>query len=214
MELLNRAPKFKASLDAPITATLWDTKITNSKVSVYEGAQFALLTETEQQYSTNYTATTSIVFTKENGVWKIDFIGSIKLQIAQQLEENPSGTSVESSGNADISIEALEYTFDPMVNDQETKLLVLLKNKGKTTLYQYRLWVEVNHAEVFEETQYDVLKPGKSIILEVPIDKYWTIASVVKTPGEYRTDVAVGLNPSDIEDDQDDNSYYFNTVFK
>jgi hypothetical protein len=151
---------------------------------------------------------------KENGSWKLDLIGSIKFQIAEQAKANPTGAYITGSGNTDISIEGMEYDQDPVrLNDKGARFLIRLKNNGKSTIHQFVISLSINSNVVYESTVSYKLEAKEELVISVPIAAFWD-KDIIRSAGEYRTDVIVSVGDEEEKNKTDDNWFYTITDFK
>jgi archaellum component FlaF (FlaF/FlaG flagellin family) len=104
---------------------------------------------------------------------------------------------------------------NPKVGDKNLTLYVKIDNKGTTTVNSYGVVVQLNGSDVLESTENALpLAPGQSVVLAVPMGRYWDLQGVKKDAGTYRTDIDVYLNPSSLDADNSNNGYYMTTEFK
>jgi hypothetical protein len=213
LEMINRLPSFAKVLSESDGVELSATSELSSKISLYEGNVHAMVTYTEKQEYTNYTNTYYFVFVKEAGVWKFDLIGSIKYQIKVDRLKNPYDAYITGSGTTDLGIETFSYPDNPKINNPQTKLYVEVKNYGQTTIHKYALVLEFNTVEVYADTRNEELKPGQSVVIEIPLTTYWNLPTTTKAPGTYRTEVWVGIDPSGLDANSNNNGYYSEDQF-
>jgi archaellum component FlaF (FlaF/FlaG flagellin family) len=109
----------------------------------------------------------------------------------------------------------LEYESEsPSVNNSRERFLVRVKNNGQTTVQKFGVDIDINGSDVYNSVLNYQLNPGQEIILSLPIRAYWALNGVNKAPGQYRTDVSVGVTPNSLDTDLGDNSYYDMTNFR
>jgi hypothetical protein len=213
IEMLNKAPNFKSYVETPAGFAV-SMQITSTNVQVFQGGTTALFSEFKRQTGTGLIKNYYWVCQKENGVWKWDFIGTLKYQDKLSTQLNPNNTSTKGTGSNDIGITNAEYTSQPMVSDPNTLLLVEIKNNGQTTVENFHLVVRLNNSITIDEIENYELFPGQSMIVGVPIDLYWKIDGVSKSPGSYSTQINVSLDNNTTESNQTDNSFIFSTTFQ
>jgi hypothetical protein len=213
IQFLDRLPTFREFLELDWHG-LYDSQPTSTTVKVFEGKQVALLKETVGQQLTGYSHEQEMVLVKENGVWKFDFIGSLKRVEQQNLAENPSKAYVLGSGTSDIGIIGMEYdTAEVTLNDHNARFLVRIGNFGNTTIHKFIVHLRINNTDVYLNQVGYKIPPGQELILSIPINGYWN-PNIIRPPGSYRTDLAVGFDPVSLDSDSSDNNYYINTNFK
>jgi hypothetical protein len=190
--------------------------IADTKVSMLTGGKYATVAVTEQQKSTNYRRTQTIVFVKEAASWKFDFIGTTKKGVEQYFATNPTGQAVSGTGKTDLAVDDFDYLEDsPKVGDKNLVLYVKIDNKGTTTVNSYEIAAQLNGSDVIDSAENTTpLAPGQSVIFAVPMGHYWDLQGVKKDAGSYRTDIDVLLNPSSLDADNSNNGFYMNMNFK
>jgi archaellum component FlaF (FlaF/FlaG flagellin family) len=214
VEMFQKTPNFVNELNAE-QSLLYDPAYIYPKVTVLNGQQHALLSNTVKQDLTNYSYNSDAVFVKENGSWKLDFIGTLKRSNDIIKQRNPLDSWVTGSGTTDITITGLEYESEsPSVNNSRERFLVRVKNNGQTTVQKFGVDIDINGSDVYNSVLNYQLNPGQEIILSLPIRAYWALNGVNKAPGQYRTDVSVGVTPNSLDTDLGDNSYYDMTNFR
>jgi archaellum component FlaF (FlaF/FlaG flagellin family) len=198
LEFINKLPTLKDAINSR-SAFLPLTQKISSKVDIFEGSNVALYTEvTKQQIISGafgYTETHNLIFRKENGIWKLDFVATTKQSIKLLSVKNPTNSSVIGNGNSDIEVE-MEVTDSPMVKDSSTYVLLKVTNNGSTTIEKFNYAVRVNSVYIDSGTKDYELKPGEYVVLAVPLDYYWELNNVNKEPGQYKFETSVGLASS------------------
>jgi hypothetical protein len=155
------------------------------------------------------------VFVKEQGVWKWDFIGTLKYYRKQAQALNPTGDMVTGSGNTDLAIEELDYTPDAMINDKQTWLALVVANYGQTTIHSFSITVKLNNTTVYKDTYSVELMPNQKVGLIIPVFQYWLISpDAPKTASNIRTDLTLEVFPKSLEPTPTNNTRYINVLFK
>lgn len=213
VEMLNRMPQFRALLLEPSVSLVGMSQI-SSNIQIFQDGATGLYSQTKKQRTTDFTKNSYWVLQKENNAWKWDYIGTIKYLRKISEQQNPMRSYTLGTGTNDISIAEASYTSQPMVSDTNTYLLVLLKNNGQTTIEKFTLTVRFNTVVVTSDDETYQLRPGQSVIVAVPIDYYWSLLSVQKTPGSYPTEIVVGFGAATTDANTRDNTFNFNTTFQ
>ena len=212
-EMLAQVPTFTKYLQEP-SYKLYNTELKKYRFGVVKGGVFALFIGKTKQVGTGYNSESTTVFVKEDGQWKFDLVGTLQMAYDQEQKKNPQGVYVKGKKDTDLSIVGMEYNGSPAVNDRNATYLVEVKNNGRTKVHKFGLALSINGSDVYEGDVNYYLQPKQSIIVEVPIEHYWDLQGVPKAPGEYRTEVYIGVAPDGLEKKLDDNSYYSTDYFK
>jgi hypothetical protein len=146
-------------------------------------------------------------------MWKLDLLGTIKRGLDKYQVQNPTDAYVTGSGSTDLTIVDMAYELSTVkINDPSTRFLLQIKNNGQTTVQKFLVFLDINNTEVYANVIDKQLLPGQEIVLSLPITDYWD-PSIVRSAGQYRTDIAIGVS-SGIETNLNDNSYYDLTDFQ
>lgn len=214
IEMLQQAPSFYAELQKD-SYSLYKAKSQKPKIKILKGLQYAIASGTTKQSLTGFTESHDVVFIKENGVWKIDLVGSVKLLMQSRNKANPRDLSVKGSGKTDLSLTGMNYEqASPIANDSTNKFLFKVKNNGKTTIYHFNAYMEINGTDVFQDEIYFTLKPKKEVIVSLPTSAYWALPGVNKSAGQYETNLAVSVTPYDLDQNNSDNYFTDTTTFR
>lgn len=215
LAMLSQLPDYKEYLETSEGASLFGTEEIYPEVSVFEGDTYALYTATERQAYTGYSHSVGTVFVKEQGVWKWDFIGTLKYYRTKAKQLNPTGEMVTGTGNTDLAIDEMDYTPDAMVNDKDTWLALVVVNYGQTTVHSFTITVKLNSTLVFTDTYRAELLPNQKIGLVIPVYQYWSIApDAPKSASTIRTDLTVDIQPKTLDANNQNNTRYINVNFK
>ncbi len=190
-------------------------EIADVDVQILLGGTIAKVIVDYSQQFTDYEETMTIVFVKENGLWKVDMIGTLKIMFDEFHENNPNDQWITGSGSTNLSIIEMFYGNEEVqLNDSEEEFYAVLKNKGKTTIHNYLIALDINGTNVYFSSVIEKLRPGDEIIIAIPIASFWD-KNIIREPGTYRTDFAVGFgeDTSDLDRDTEDNSFYMETEF-
>lgn len=206
VDMLTKIPDFKKYLEST-TFSLPAMSAWNSKIEVYEGGVQALYTQTEIQTDSGYKNNIYWVCKKENGVWKWDLVGTLKLQQQMSLATNPNDTYTAGTGTDGIAITNAFFSEDNYVNDPETWIFVQIRNTGTTAINKFGILVYFNNIVVIDTEAYYAMQPDQTLYLALPLGSYWKINGVKNTPGQYAAEVRVGLGNTSNETNLTDNKY-------
>lgn len=212
ISLLSKTPVWKNELESYQVYEPAMNDIT-SNVQIYQGGTTALYTVNEKQASTDYEDVSNWVCVKENGVWKWDFVGTLKYNFAQSAKKNPGKLFTEGNRVNDLVIEEAKYLAGAAIDNPGTYVYFQVRNTGGTTVKKFRILVKLNDVIVFDDIYSYEIKPGKSLILGAPIDYYWKINGVNKKPGRYSTVIKVGFDQATVDYTPTNNSYTLSQVF-
>ncbi|HYE22144.1 MAG TPA: hypothetical protein VD998_00980 [Verrucomicrobiae bacterium] len=214
IQFINQLPTLKKAMEENEIDEVYNAEVVHSNVKVFEGRQKALLTETLRQPETNYSYPIEVVFTKENNIWKMDLIGTLKQGVNYYRMQNPNDIFTSGTGTTDISITGLEYeTGDVILNDRNARFLVGVRNNGQSRIHKFITVIHINNTMVYAEEVNRQLEPGQEVVLSFPISTYWN-PNIIRTSGEYRTDITVGFDPVSLDSNPNNNSYYTLTNFR
>jgi hypothetical protein len=213
VNMINQVPSLKNYFDSP-SIHLAGMNTSSNNVEVFEGDTYALYTETQTQQDTGYTNNVYWVCEKESGTWKWDLIGSLKYDGSINQQNNPAGNYVSGTGNNDIGIVDAAYTNNPTINDPNTGVILELENYGQTTITKFDLSIGFNNTNLFEETENYQLKPNQTVYLAIPLYSYWSMNGASTTPGQFSTQIQVGLGSSTLDNNASNNTKTITGAFQ